>query len=133
MKPQVGIGVSIFWIYVAWRNGGAWQVIKTLAPVTIAFLVSFALYGLWPLQLIGMGSNPDNMSAWPWVTPIGLFLLHRGLVANDKRLSILSSPLLAPYTSQFSYAAPLMALFSRPKLFLAAWVALWIPVLARLL
>ena len=133
MKPQVGIGIAILWLCCAWQQGGMGQILKTFAPVTTAYLISFMLYGFWPLQCAGMHSNPDNMSAWPWVAPIGLYLLSRAIFDGDENLSIISGPLLAPYTSQFSYAAPLMALFSKPRMFLLAWGLLWIPVFARML
>jgi hypothetical protein len=133
MKPQVGFGIAIFWMYRAWRDGGLRKVFRDFLPVTVAYLISFALYGFWPLQCVGMNTNPENMSAWPWVVPLGLFLVHRAVADNDRNLSIIAGPLLAPYASQFSYAAPLLALFSKPRLFLMAWVALWVPVLARLL
>lgn len=131
IKPQVGIGIAIFWAVAAWRDGGIRQVLRVFLPVTAAYLLSFALYGFWPLQLLGMHDNPDNMSAFPWVLPIGLFLLWRALADHESRLAMFVGPLFAPYTSQFSYAAPLLALFPRPGLFLFAWAVLWVPVLVR--
>ncbi|HSB00769.1 MAG TPA: hypothetical protein VLE49_08970, partial [Anaerolineales bacterium] len=74
LKPQVGIGIALFWFVEALRCGGIKQAIKVFSPVVLAYLVSLLLYGPWPLQLVGMDSNPESMSAFPWVVPIGLFL-----------------------------------------------------------
>lgn len=132
MKPQVGIGIAVFWLYQDWARGGPKQVTRTFLPVTLAYLISFGLYGFWLLQFIGMPANPERMSTFPWLAPIGLFLMVRALTDRDRRLSLLVGPLVTPYISQFSYAAPLLGLVRRPRLFLLAWIAFWLPVLARL-
>ena len=45
-KPQLGIIVALFWLVESWRKKGIRRVIKIFAPVAIAFLVSFLIYGL---------------------------------------------------------------------------------------
>ena len=132
IKPQIGIGIALYWLRNAWGQGGIRQVVKTFLPISLGYLASFILYGSW-LQLGTYGTNPDNMSAFPWVMPIGGFLLGYGLMNRKKDLSIFSGALLAPYVSQFSYAASLLPLFHRKRLFLLAWVLLWIPVIVRVL
>lgn len=132
IKPQVGIGIAIYWMFVCWYVGGWRHIVKEFAPVTVYYLVSFIWYGLWPLEMYGMDSNPDNMSAFPWTVPIGLLLLYISIRYAKKNLAIFSGPLLAPYVSQFSYSASLLALLRYPRLFVLAWVLLWIPVLMRI-
>jgi hypothetical protein len=131
IKPQVGIGIAIYWMFACWFVGGWHYVLEQFAPVTVYYLVSFLWYGLWPLELIGMNSNPDNMSAFPWTVPIGIFLMYISIRLARKRLAMFSGPLLAPYVSQFSYSVSLLALLDQPRLFVLAWVLLWIPVLVR--
>jgi hypothetical protein len=133
IKPQVGIGIALYWLYVNWRLGGWRHTVSTVTPVTVHYSISFLWYGPWFLEFTRMTVNPENMSAFPWTIPLGLFLLYAGMQNYNRNLAIFSGPLLAPYVSQFSYAACLLALLSRPKLFLFAWILLWIPVLARLL
>ena len=133
MKPQVGFPVAIYWLYVCWRYTGWREVVRVFAPVTAAYLLSFALYGFWPIQMLWMHSNRENMSAFPLSVLPGLVLVYLSIRKNETNLSMFSGPLLAPYTSQFSYSASLLALLYRPKLFLLAWVLLWMPILARVL
>lgn len=131
MKPQVGIAIAIFWAFEAWRTGGARQVLRTFCPVTLAFLCSFAVYGFWLFQFQGMDVNPERITGFPFVVPIGLFLVYRAVKDRDKELARVPGPFLAPYVSQFNYATVLAGLFSRPRVFVAAWLLLWSIMLVR--
>src|SRR5512135_1583531 len=50
IKPQIGIAVVIYWAYASWRNGGIKGLIRTFAPVTVAYGLSILLFGPWPLR-----------------------------------------------------------------------------------
>src|SRR5215211_6482584 len=52
IKPQIGIAIAPFWLVEAWRAGGWWQVIKTFAPFTLVLLLSFVIFGFWPLETV---------------------------------------------------------------------------------
>jgi hypothetical protein len=128
MKPQLGIGLALFWAWQAWRQGGALEMLRIFVPVTGAYLLSFIMYGLWIFNLGIMPENPYNYSTFPFMVPMGLFLLYTALKQVDKRLSIFSSPLLSPYMTLSNYSISLVALFNRPALFVMAWIALWISI-----
>ena len=53
VKPQTGFAVGIFWLFAAWRKGGWREVVRTFAPVTLAMLLSFVLYGPWLFRVGG--------------------------------------------------------------------------------
>lgn len=133
MKPQVGLGIALYWLADAHLQGGIKKVVMTALPVTLAYTLSFLLYGPWITSMIGMNDNPYNMSGFPVTLLTGYLLLFQGVRQQDRDSAIVSGPLIAPYVSQFSYAAVLLALFRRRGLFLFAWVLLWIPVLVRIL
>ena len=133
MKPQIGFCIAIYWLYMAWKQGGLQQVITTFAPVTLAYLLSFILYGLWFLQLQAMPHNPANGSTIPFTIPLGLVILYAALKQQDKRLSALSTPLITPYITHYNYSIFLLSLFNRPILFLITWIALWIPAVVKAL
>ena len=133
MKPQIGACIALFWMYMAWQEGGAREVIKIFAPVTGAYLLSFLLYGFWPQQLSNMQANPWNMGIFPYLVPIGLFLLYEALRQRDKRLAGISGPLIAPYVTSYNFAIVLLSLFNRPALFLATWAVLWLKLVLRIL
>jgi hypothetical protein len=125
IKPQIGLAIAVFWAFEAWQRGGVRRLLQTFAPVTLAYLLSFALYGFWVLYLKDMGSNPERITGFPWVVPLGLFLLIQSIRRRERDLAIVAGPFLAPYVSQFSYAAVLLGLFRRPRVFLIAWILLW--------
>jgi hypothetical protein len=132
MKPQIGVCIAVFWMYMAWKEGGALKVAKVFAPVTAAYLLSFLMYGFWPKHLFNMPNNPWNSGLFPYLLPIGLFLLYKALQLKDKRLSGISSPLVSPYVTGYNFSIVLLSLFNRPVLFLAAWVVFWLTALVRL-
>jgi hypothetical protein len=128
MKPQIGACIAIYWMYMAWREGGVNEIVRVFAPVTGAYLLSFVLYGFWLKQLFNMPNNPWNFGIFPYVVPVGLFLLFKALQQQDKKLAGISSPLIAPYVTTYNFAIMLLSLFNRPALFLAAWVVLWLKI-----
>jgi len=129
MKPQIGACIALYWMYIAWKQGGLQKVATTFAPVTIGYLISFALYGFWFKELFGMPYNPANISTFPYAIPIGVLLLVLSLRNQKKNLSSFVSPLFAPYTTRQNYAVSLLSLFEYPHLFVAAWAVTWIPLL----
>jgi hypothetical protein len=143
IKPQIGIGITIYWFIEGWRTGGVKQIFKTFAPVTMVFLLSCALYGFWPLHFSATLELADktelfqgfdyNFSLWPYGSVIGLLLLYGAFTKRDVRGAIASSPFLSPYTLIATYGASIIALSNRPVYFFLAWLATWVPVLVKIL
>ena len=131
MKPQIGIGLLIFWSWQAWNKKGVIGLIKLLAPVSIAYLVSFWLYGFWFLRMFKLPHTDINMTTFPYGIWAGLVLIYLSIKNNDKDLSTISSVFFAPYVSQFSYSAVLLSSFKNKTAFILIWIGLWIPVLMR--
>jgi hypothetical protein len=131
MKPQIGVCIAIYWMYMAWNEGGVREILRVFAPITGAYLLSFFMYGFWPGYLFNMPNNPWNWGLFPYLVPIGIFLLYKALQQKDKRLAGISSPLVAPYVTGYNFSIILLSLFNRPALFLTAWAAIWITVFIR--
>lgn len=131
MKPQIGIGVGIYWLFESYQEGGIRAVFKTFAPVGILLLSSFWLYGFWFLEFSKLENNINNMSLFPYSIPVGLYLIWASISRKDLRPAMASSPLLAPYVSQFSYAAVLAPLLQKPGWLGIVSAMLWIPVIQR--
>lgn len=131
MKPQVGIGLLIFWSWQTWKNDKFPGLIKLLGPISLAYLISFWLYGLWPLRMLSLPDADINMSTFPYGIWAGLALLYISMKDNDKNLAAISSVFFAPYISQFSYSVVLLSSFKNKIVFALIWVGLWIPVLMR--
>lgn len=143
IKPQVGIGIAIYWLVEAWRKGGIRQVVKTFWPVTLLILISFALYGFWPLHFLNtlhmareiksQNAIDYNASLWPFSLVPGLALVIVSILKREKRLSVMAGPFLSPYALIATYATSLLAWIDKPIFFLVAWLLTWSPLLINLL
>jgi hypothetical protein len=129
MKPQVGIGIAIFWFFEAWRMGGVREVLKTFAPVTFLLGISFAMYGFWVLTYSGKWNTPVNVSLFPYLLPLGIYMLY----VKQKQAAMASCICLSPYYTFFGLSAPLVALFQYPRLMFIGWAVLWLYPLLRIL
>jgi hypothetical protein len=71
----MGSVVALFWLAEAWRKGRVREVVRVFAPFTIVLLVSFVLYGFYPLEWVTVEVDQWwNASLWPMSIPIGLTL-----------------------------------------------------------
>lgn len=132
VKPQVGIGLGIYWLIRIWREKGFRQVVITFAPLAVLLLISFLLYGLWPLRFNQtLAWSVDNTALGVQSLFVGGVLLVRSLRTQDDRMALAAGPFLAPYVLQFTWSACLVWLLNHPWELLAAVVGLWIPVIIR--
>lgn len=131
IKPQTGFGVALLWLYQAWRKNGWREVVRISAPVTILFVLSFLLYGLWPLNFSIVNKWPGNASLWPSSLPIGLALLAFALRKGKIEYAMAASPCLAPYVLLHSWIGPLLAISALTVETICAVIGLWILILLR--
>ena len=127
MKPQMGIGISVYWAYLAWRQGGWKKLLLTFAPVGAAFAVSFALFGNWLAQTSeDVVVSKWNASLWPWSIPLGLGLLYFAIRYNNEKAAVSSSPLLSPYLAAHSWSVAFIGLLESDWLMTIASAGVWI-------
>lgn len=119
-KPQIGIAIAIFWLVEAWRKGKAREVIRVFAPVTVAYLLSFMIYGFWPLKVMGMVNDAYNYSLWPAGIIVGLILLYKSIKDRDPLFAMGASPFLAPYVNMTSLAVLLIPFVRNSSLMIIA-------------
>ena len=124
VKPQVfGLGAVTHWLHQKREDK-----VKTALPFFIILLLSFLIYGVWPLQI-----NPNDlyqtvdMSPWPYGIPIGLLLFGWAIWKNQPLIGGLATFFLVPYVSPSSVFIYLAVLFSKaPKwLIVSTYVFLW--------
>jgi hypothetical protein len=125
IKPQIGAGIALFWLVEAWRTGRIREVVRVFSPVTLAYLASFALYGLWPLRLVGMPADAFNASLWPLGIPIGAALLYQAIRSRKALYAMGATPFLAPYVNISSFAVVLFSFIPNPYLFVIAVALSW--------
>lgn len=130
VKPQTGFAVGLWWMFEAWRKGGIAQVIRTFAPVTIAYLISFAFYGFWPLGMFNVLNygRDFNASLWPQSIPIGLVLLVASIQKQDVRYAMPASPCLSPYVLFHTWSSAVFSFINDPAQMTAIVLGLWILV-----
>jgi hypothetical protein len=130
IKPQSGIGVAIYWLFDAWRKDRAKGVIKVFWPVTVAYLVSFVVYGNWFFRgankSLEIARQIGNTNLFPWGVPLGLAILFYAIRKKLQTLSIAASPLLSPYVAMQSWSSFLLGLVNYPTLSIAACIISWI-------
>jgi hypothetical protein len=137
-KPQVGGIVALFWAVEAWRNNKLREVARVFWPVSVLFLLSFALYGLWPLRL-GLSDllvTDQNTSLWPGSLMVGVPLLIYALRSNVLAFALIAAPFLSPYVAPQSWSPALVGLLLLPGFgaeLVGAALASWGVFLYRLL
>jgi hypothetical protein len=133
IKPQIGIGVGIYWLIREWQSGGIKRVIKIFWPVTSALALSLLIFGYWPNRWGEMMVNAQslNHSFWPSTIPVGLALIVASIRKKDIRYAMGAGPCLSPYSLLYSWSGAFLALSRSQYEMIAAVVGLWIVVLIR--
>ena len=133
IKPQIGIGVGLFWLIEAWRSGGFREAIRVFLPVSLAISISFIIFGLWPLRFSDtfILTRAYNASLWPSSIPIGLALLVASIHKRNIKSAMASSPCLSPYVLLHAWVVALVPVLSQPIETIAAVIGLWILVIIR--
>lgn len=131
IKPQISVGLVAFWFIEALRKGGIKEAFRVFAPVSLALLLSFPLFGFWIQRFVEPIGFDWNTSLWPMSIPIGIVLLTRAIRTRSDRLSMAASPFLSPYVLLHSWSGALVSLANSAVDMLAAVIGLWILVIIR--
>ena len=131
IKPQVGIGIMIFWLFQSWKTGGWRETIRIFFPFTLAILASLLIFGLWPLRFNQTISFSWNASFWPASIPLGLVLLVHAIRTMDIRYAMPAGPCLSPYVIFHSWVGALLPLLTLKWETIIAVIGLWLVVLLR--
>lgn len=131
LKPQMGLGLAVFWAWEAFQRRAF---LRTFGPVALAFALSLALYGAWPLQTgrVLDVAQAHNTSLWPWGAPMGLAVLVIALQRRAPRWAIASSPLFSPYLLLHSWAGVFAPALPSARASVALCALGWVVVCARL-
>jgi hypothetical protein len=126
IKPQIGAVIALFWLVEAWRNGGFILVFKTFLPVSIAFLLSFSIFGFWFFNVENVSSWQWNASLWPQSIPFGVAILYIAIRTRNIRLAMIASPLLSPYVGPHSWSIALLGLLPMSVEVVLVSLATWV-------
>lgn len=133
IKPQVGVGVALFWLVESWRKGRWREVLRVFSPVGVAMLINWSLWGFWLLRYRQTMDFWWNASLWPMSIPVGLALLAASIRLRKVNFAMAAAPCLSPYVLFHSWAGALLAIVPAQVETLVAVVGLWILVGIRAL
>ncbi len=110
MKPQMSLMVGVYWLYIAYTDGGPKEVLRVFGPFIAVTLLSFLIFGPWPLfSLEVRTADAANASLWPVSIPFGLVALAAAIKERKQEWAMVSSVLLTPYLVFHSYVGALLA------------------------
>ena len=128
VKPQLGVFLAFYWFIEALKSGGAKHVFKVFAPVSIAFLLSFALFGNY-FQRATVVFNESDKTFWPASIPVGLAILIISFRTKKAELSLSASLLLSPYIQPYSIPLAIFGLLPDQLMTNVFLFGLWFMVL----
>lgn len=116
LKPQMGIGMALYWLYNEFRIGGIKRVFITFAPVTASILLSFAIWGIWPLNVVGLSERyGGNISFFPYSLFVAILFLFLAIAKQNRRFAYCVGPLLSPYNTIYSWVTVHLATVKNSK------------------
>lgn len=132
IKPQIGIGIALYWLVDLLLHKGWRETLRTFTPVTIALMISFAIFGLWPMRFGEPIGYWWNASLWPASIPVGVVLVVAAIRQRRAEYAMAASPCLSPYVLLHSWSGALVALSRAQVEMVAAVIGLWIFVILRI-
>lgn len=131
VKPQVGIGIAVYWIIESYRRGGYKEFLITVAPISLLTALFCIPYGFWPLELLRVTERPWNISLFPYLIGGGLILLIRAVKKRQPGLALTASPFLSPYVASWSLPVAAIGLLPSQVNMILATLSLWAAWLIR--
>ncbi len=136
VKPQLGLGLALYWAIDSARRGGLREVVRVFGPVALAYGITFLIWGVYLLPPNGshqdLFSGDWNVSLWPLSLPIGVGLLFQAIRAKRPGWALLSGPCLFPYSGIWTWGAVLLGLGEDPLLLGVVSLATWLDYFVRL-
>lgn len=102
-KPQIGLGLVIYYLVETWQKDGFWGTVRIFAPVSIIWFGSAALFPIWIERMLNNSQIIWNRSLFPYLIPVGLFFLWLAFKNKNPYFALASSLFFAPYHSFYSY------------------------------
>jgi len=120
-KPQVGCLVALIWLIEAYKEK---RMVRTFLPVSMAFGLSFLIYGLWALNWIGL-VEAEPMLWWPYSLILGIPMSLYALKKSNTQLALCASSMLSPHTLPHSWCGG-MLIISHPLVMAVFSVGTWV-------
>jgi hypothetical protein len=99
LKPQIGAGLVLYYAWIYRKD--ARKLTCTLAPVTIAYMLSFVIYGNWISTGVLLHSSAQ---IFPLGVPAGVAFLVLALWRRNPLYTLPVGVLFSPYVNSFSWS-----------------------------
>lgn len=105
IKPQIGVGVALYFLYDVWKSKNLLKGIQIFAPVVAGYIITIIIFPDFLTRIINTTSvfSIWNRSIFPYGVPIGIFLLWFSIYRKNVFYALAAGPFLSPYTTFFSY------------------------------
>jgi len=103
IKPQVGIGVALYYLTQTWQSNKWIGILRTFSPVLLAYLISGFLFPVWIDRMINKPSDVWNRSIFPYGIPVGLIFLWLAIKRRNAFFALASAPFFSPYLTFYTY------------------------------
>ena len=131
IKPQLMGLVVPFWLWQTYRDGGIRRVAMVFGPITAAYLVSFAFFGLFYFRGFAL---PDYQATFlPYSIPFGLALVWAAFRKSRPSWLLPATSLLTPYTQHYTWSLSILGFLPNQAVTLALIVATWLAYVLRLI
>ena len=126
IKPQMAVGALLY--NLRYRP-------KSVLPLAIITVLSIWAFGPWPLALKAAReyTQPWNVAFWwPYLAPMGAWLVWKGIVSKQPLLCIAASVFLSPYVGVTSLCVLWLPLLRVRRASMWATLASWVVALGLL-
>lgn len=129
IKPQTLAGIGLIWLK---KHG-----IKIFIPIIAVVMISSLIWHGWIFQWLSLTSHMKsvfwNASLFPWLIPLGAYMLYKAWKTDDEILAAMSTACFAPYFGIYSLA-PVMAIAGKKYrwVVITLWVIGWICVFTHI-
>jgi len=122
LKPQMGVWLVGLWAWRAFKQDGIRGVVRLVAPVALAFVVTF-LAGAYRLPDVAVMTWSADV--WPFGLVAGLPLLYLAWRKNSDRIALAAAPFLSPYVAIHSWTTVLLLFAANKRRLIAAVMVSW--------
>jgi hypothetical protein len=127
IKPQVGIGLVVWWLVEAHRERHLW---RTVEPLVACLACAFIVWR-WPMQLLAPPHTIANATFWPWLVPVGVWAFWRLLERPSLGPALLVGPCLSSHLTPGSWSGVMLAVARKPWAIWATNAVTWGLVLVQ--
>lgn len=126
IKPQMTLCAIGFLLYEEWRKRGFRKMILAMFPVTALFILSFLVYGFYPLHWMQYQAEAGiNFSFYPFTVPLGLGLMIQATRTKKLGYALAASPLFFSTLSPQVWLVEWLAIAALTPELIAVTVSSW--------